>query len=113
MQLEFRVAYDNPSIMAFAACRLHIAAPQFGWVLLVSRLTQQVVQAFSESLDEPIKKCLLEMCDRDLMEASGLDLEMPDGEWEPVDVVQLGIVIYIDNVGKSKGITPVLSLRRL
>lgn len=114
LALEFRLQFKDMNQMGFSGAKLRVASAEMGWVASIPFLTKQIVQMTLEDLDEVFDKCVLEMVDRDEMQKcydGVIDVnEVPPGEWEPVDEVRLGVAIYVDNVGKSSGMTPVLSL---
>ena len=107
-ELEFKIEYDNNDMVAFAGADLHVVSKTYGWVVSLPRATQQLVQIRAEEMEEVFEKCLLESIDRDLMAEEHDMKHAPPGDWVPEDYIHLGITIYVDNVGKSSGMTPVL-----
>lgn len=120
-ELEFRIEFSSERKVAFAGAELRQCSKKLGIVVSLPYYTDAVQQMRPAEMEEVFEKCLLEMVDRDVMESLHLipeddvndDEESMDDvkdDWEPMDEVELGIAIYVDNVGKDCGMTPVLSL---
>ena len=115
-KLVFRIEYSCDRTVAFAGADLHQFSKRLGIVVSLPNATVAVQQMRLGNMIEVFEKCLLESIDRDVMERFhssaklGSDQKERDDEWEPEDEVELGIALYVDNVGKSSGMTPVLSL---
>jgi Holliday junction resolvase-like predicted endonuclease len=111
-ELEFRLAFSSADLTVIAAAELATVSPQMGWIVSLKRASPVVVQIYPKHFQEVFDKCLLEMLDHDIMRESGIDMTSPDDDeiWDPVQTIHLGIGIYVDNVGKNSGFTPVLGV---
>ena len=119
-ELEFRIEFLSARKVAFAGAELRQCSKKLGIVVSLPHYTSAIQHMRPDEMEEVFEKCLLEMVDQDVMESLHLiseddvnDEESMDDvkdDWEPMDEVELGIAIYVDNVGKDCGMTPVLSL---